>query len=81
MIGGVGGVGDDAASAHQIGNAPAKKVEVVDTAGAEEAFVGALVSALNQGATPATAVELGSSALTAAVQQLGAQPPESHPKS
>jgi ribokinase len=51
----------------------AKRVTVVDTTGAGDAFAGALAAALDAGDTLADAVRAGIEAGTAAVQYLGAQ--------
>lgn len=61
----------------QISHLPGESVEVVDTTGAGDAFVGALVSALAAGKDLATAVSAGVRAGTKAVGHLGAQPPKS----
>ncbi|WP_167139042.1 ribokinase [Diaminobutyricimonas sp. TR449] len=54
---------------------PAERVPVVDTTGAGDAFVGALVAVLADGGGLEPAVHAGVSAGAAAVQYLGAQPP------
>ena len=55
-------------------SAPAPKVEVVDTTGAGDAFVGALAAALDNGASPAEALRFGVAAGTLACTMAGAQP-------
>ncbi len=60
-----------AVSAHR----PAPRVEVVDTTGAGDAFVGALAAELAHGRSLEKAVESGIAAGAEAVQWLGAQPP------
>jgi ribokinase len=71
---------DGNAGTGQSGYAPAQKVDVVDTTGAGDAFVGSLVAALSQGSTMGMAVEIGISAGSAAVQYFGAQPSDEDPK-
>ena len=61
------------ASRGEGGRTHAERVEVVDTTGAGDAFVGAMVAALTRGADLATAVRVGVSAGTRAVQSLGAR--------
>lgn len=58
------------------GHRPAPRVEVVDTTGAGDAFVGTLAAELAEGDDLEAAVELGVAAGAAAVQWLGAQPPQ-----
>jgi ribokinase len=55
-------------------SAPAPEVEVVDTTGAGDAFVGALAAALDDGAKPAEALRFGVAAGTLACTMTGAQP-------
>ena len=57
------------------GHRPAPHVEVVDTTGAGDAFVGALAAELAEGGGLESAVERGVAAGAAAVQWVGAQPP------
>lgn len=64
------------ASQHDVNYLPAEKVNVVDTTGAGDAFVGALVAALASGADLGSAVTSGLSAGTKAVRHFGAQPPK-----
>jgi len=54
---------------------PSKKVTVVDTTGAGDAFAGALAASLSRGDDLKESVEAGIAAGAAAVQYLGAQPP------
>jgi ribokinase len=54
---------------------PAERVPVVDTTGAGDAFVGALVAVLAAGEALEPAVQAGIAAGAAAVQYVGAQPP------
>lgn len=61
----------------QTGQVPGEKVNVVDTTGAGDAFVGALVTALSKGLGLAEAVSEGVKAGTKAVGHFGAQPPKS----
>ena len=61
------------ASRGEGGRTHAERVEVVDTTGAGDAFVGAMVAALTRGADLATAVRRGVSAGTRAVQFVGAR--------
>ncbi|HEV7949146.1 MAG TPA: ribokinase [Glaciihabitans sp.] len=70
----LGGDGVVVASGSQVEHLPAERVTVVDTTGAGDAFVGALVARLAQGGTLRNAVEVGISAGAKAVQHLGAQP-------
>ncbi|MGK5741367.1 ribokinase [Micromonospora sp. URMC 103] len=56
------------------GHCPAPDVEVVDTVGAGDAFVGALAVALARGAALAEAVQAGVTAGAAAVTRSGARP-------
>jgi len=74
----LGGEGVVVATADGITHTPAHKVAVVDTTGAGDAFVGALVANLARGSDLATAVEAGTAAGARAVQYLGAQPPRPH---
>jgi ribokinase len=55
-------------------SAPAPKVAVVDSTGAGDAFVGALVAALDAGAVPAEALRFGVAAGALACTAAGAQP-------
>ena len=55
---------------------PSSRVEVIDTTGAGDAFAGALAATLAQGRSMADAVASGVQAGAAAVQHVGAQPPE-----
>lgn len=55
---------------------PSEKVEVVDTTGAGDAFVGALAAAFSRGEELAAAVTAGLKAGAKAVQHFGAQPPK-----
>lgn len=55
-------------------SAPAPKVAVVDTTGAGDAFVGALATALDDGATPVEALRFGVAAGALACTMAGAQP-------
>lgn len=71
-LGGDGAVWSDGS---QTGRIHAPAVEVVDTTGAGDAFVGALAAALSDGRPLVDAVETGVAAGSAAVQWLGAQPP------
>lgn len=59
------------------GQVPGEKVKVVDTTGAGDAFVGALVTALADGLELGDAVADGVKAGTKAVGHFGAQPPKS----
>jgi len=56
-------------------HSPAEKVDVVDTTGAGDAFVGALAASLALGSDLHAAVARGTAAGALAVQHLGAQPP------
>lgn len=71
----LGGDGAVWASADNDGHHPAPRVEVVDTTGAGDAFVGALAAHLADGAPLAQAVEAGVASGAAAVGWFGAQPP------
>lgn len=71
-LGGDGAVWADADGA---GHVAAPRVEVVDTTGAGDAFVGALAAELAEGSTLADAVAAGVRSGAAAVQWRGAQPP------
>ena len=71
----LGGDGVVVADASGVTRLPAKKVTVVDTTGAGDAFAGALAAALATGSDLNTAVLKGIDAGAAAVQFLGAQPP------
>lgn len=62
-----------AGSEVEVTHVPAPAVEVVDTTGAGDAFVGALAAALDAGATLEDAVRLGVRAGAEAVQVSGAQ--------
>jgi ribokinase len=55
---------------------PAEKVQPVDTTGAGDAFLGALVVALSKNSTLSQGVSAGLIAGTAAVMHFGAQPPK-----
>jgi|SRR5579875_486454 len=67
-------VGDDAGTRH----VPARAVEVVDTSGAGDAFVGALGAALAAGASLDDAVAAAAECAAAAVRSPGAQLSPSH---
>lgn len=71
----LGGDGAVFAARGVSGHRPAPRVEVVDTTGAGDAFVGALVAELSAGGDLEKAVERGIAAGASAVQWLGAQPP------
>ncbi|BAU31878.1 ribokinase [Microcella alkaliphila] len=71
-LGGDGAVWCDAAAS---GHVAAPRVEVVDTTGAGDAFVGAVCAELADGAELAAAVAAGVRSGAAAVQWRGAQPP------
>lgn len=71
-LGGDGAVWCDGAAS---GHVAAPRVEVVDTTGAGDAFVGAVSAELADGAELAAAVEAGVRSGAAAVQWRGAQPP------
>jgi ribokinase len=71
----LGGDGVVVATEDGVVHSPAQKVTVVDTTGAGDAFVGALVANLARGENLATSVEAGTAAGARAVQHLGAQPP------
>jgi len=71
----LGGDGVVVATSNGISHSPAQKVEVVDTTGAGDAFVGALVATLAGGSDLDSAVAAGTAAGARAVQHLGAQPP------
>jgi ribokinase len=71
----LGGDGVVVATEDGVVHSPAQKVTVVDTTGAGDAFVGALVANLARGENLATSVEAGAAAGARAVQHLGAQPP------
>ncbi len=60
----------------QVAHTPGQKVDVVDTTGAGDAFVGALAAALSSGQSLAEAVSSGILSGTRAVQHFGAQPPK-----
>lgn len=64
------------ASRGEGGRAHAQRVEVVDTTGAGDAFVGAMVARLNRGGDLAAAVDSGVSAGTRTVQFAGARAAE-----
>ena len=55
---------------------PSESVQVIDTTGAGDAFVGALVASLSHGKQLGDAVKVGLKAGAAAVQHFGAQPPK-----
>jgi len=63
------------ADANGIRRTPAQSVEVVDTTGAGDAFVGALAAGLARGNDLLAAVEAGVAAGAEAVGRAGAQPP------
>lgn len=67
--------GSPASAGAATGHRPAPSVEVVDTTGAGDAFVGALAAELAHGRSLQEAVESGIAAGAEAVQWLGAQPP------
>lgn len=69
----LGGDGAIVADATGVREVPALPVDVVDTAGAGDAFVGALCAELARGGTLDAAVELATRAGAAAVQERGAQ--------
>jgi ribokinase len=71
----LGGDGVVVADAAGVSRLEAKRVAVVDTTGAGDAFAGALVAALSSGASLSDAATAGMAAGTAAVQHIGAQPP------
>jgi len=71
-LGGDGAVWSDGAGG---GHVAAPRVDVVDTTGAGDAFVGALSAELADGASLADAVTAGVRSGAAAVQWRGAQPP------
>lgn len=71
-LGGSGVVFGDASG---VSHLPSRKVTVVDTTGAGDAFAGALAAALSEGNSLTAAVEAGIDAGALAVQHLGAQPP------
>jgi ribokinase len=71
----LGGDGVVVATADGIVHSPAQEVAVVDTTGAGDAFVGALVAKLAQGSDLNGAVDAGTAAGARAVQHIGAQPP------
>ena len=71
----LGGDGAAWASATGDGHVAAPRVDVVDTTGAGDAFVGALAAELADGSTLADAVDAGVRSGAAAVQWRGAQPP------
>lgn len=71
----LGGEGAVWANRDGNGHLPAPRVEVVDTTGAGDAFVGALAAELAEGSDLGAAVMRGVAAGAAAVQWLGAQPP------
>ena len=71
----LGGEGVVVATADGVVHSPAEKVEVVDTTGAGDAFVGALAASLALGSDLHAAVARGTAAGALAVQHLGAQPP------
>lgn len=71
-LGGLGAVVAQGDTAHHY---PAEQVNVVDTTGAGDAFVGALTASLAAGTDLSLAVEAGISAGAKAVQHFGAQPP------
>ena len=70
----LGAIGVAYASDEGVSFRPAPAVDVVDTTGAGDAFVGTLASALAFGATIPEAVEVGIHVAALVVQQLGAQP-------
>jgi ribokinase len=70
---GAAGVVD--ADADGVRHVDAQKVAVLDTTGAGDAFVGALVAQLADGQDLDAAVFAGVAAGAAAVQHMGAQPP------
>jgi ribokinase len=71
--------GDGVVLADDVGvrHFPAERVPVIDTTGAGDAFVGALVAVLAEGGALESAVHAGIAAGAAAVQYVGAQPPQS----
>jgi len=71
----LGGEGVVVATADGVVHSPAEKVDVVDTTGAGDAFVGALAASLALGSDLHAAVARGTAAGALAVQHLGAQPP------
>jgi len=71
----LGGEGVVVATADGVVHSPAEKVDVVDTTGAGDAFVGALAASLALGSGLHAAVARGTAAGALAVQHLGAQPP------
>jgi len=71
----LGGEGAIVATPDSVTHSPARKVTVVDTTGAGDAFVGALAAALAAGDDLDSAVEKGTVAGALAVQHVGAQPP------
>lgn len=72
-LGGDGAVWSDGQVAN---HKPSEKVQVVDTTGAGDAFVGALAAAFSQGKDLAQAVADGLTAGAKTVQHFGAQPPK-----
>jgi ribokinase len=70
----LGGDGTVIADSSGVVHLHARRVEVIDTTGAGDAFAGALAAALAAGATLRDAVEKGLDAGAEAVQHLGAQP-------
>lgn len=71
----LGGDGVVVAVASGVSTLPARRVPVVDTTGAGDAFAGALAAELSRGASLVDAVTSGIRAGSIAVQHLGAQPP------
>lgn len=71
----LGGEGVVVATVDGVVHSPAEKVDVVDTTGAGDAFVGALAASLALGSDLHAAVARGTAAGALAVQHLGAQPP------
>jgi ribokinase len=74
-LGGDGAVLAEASVEESI-HLPAEKVQPVDTTGAGDAFLGALVVALSKNSTLSQGVSAGLIAGTAAVMHFGAQPPK-----
>jgi ribokinase len=68
-----GGAGAVFGDADGVRHVAAPRVEVVDTAGAGDAFVGVLAAELSRGRSLGSAVEVAVTAGTAAVQRRGAQ--------